>query len=470
MHKGKQHGFDKIYVYATEDDGKSNYYGSLTQNWRRWDYSLNMACGKDHWVIIESLPNDFMDNPAKYLPQHRSRQVIQAWAQSSEGCHERHCPAIRVHQIEAIVVLSVLALFLAIVLPAVQHARDARREACTNNLKQIGSAIHNFGQAMKVFPAGTVCTSTRSDPPISTMSGPRRAKRRRESGTGFLLRILPFMEGNTLAKNWQRSEGISSTMRWALTATTCSQTRMSTASIVPTRRAGLRRGFDEAMMLSPAWTGGGTHYAGCAGRHVASPSRPVTICATSMHYQPHFCPIYDGKKVEDAEKKRWGIFGRVYENVLVYYPGTWANEITDGPSNTIMTRELQRITGLQPTSKDGWVIGGPATLFTTGAMFRRSGNTVVPVASGGLLINNGFFGSPAATTRVGPTRHGRWLRSVPQRFDGPQRLRPAGELPMGRPWPRTANRCGLAWRQPHPGFDFRNRVLPTRRNNPTRSK
>ena len=64
-----------------------------------------------------------------------------------------------------------------------------------------------------------------------------------------------------------------------------------------------------------------------------------------------------------------------------------------------MTGELQRITDFTPTSKDGWAIGGPATLFTTGAMFRRNGNTVVPVASadaGGMLMNNGFFGSPGS--------------------------------------------------------------------------
>jgi prepilin-type processing-associated H-X9-DG protein len=86
-----------------------------------------------------------------------------------------------------------------------------------------------------------------------------------------------------------------------------------------------------------------------------------------------------------------GIFGRV--NVSTTY-----GEVRDGLSHTIMTGELQRITDLTPMSKDGWVIGGPASLFTTGAMFRRDGETCVSVSSpsDGALLNNGFFGSPGS--------------------------------------------------------------------------
>jgi hypothetical protein len=73
IHKGEQHGFDRIYVYVNDDEGKSNYYGSLATEWRRWEYSLNLVQGKDHWSIIESLPNDFMDNSTKYVPQRQGQ-------------------------------------------------------------------------------------------------------------------------------------------------------------------------------------------------------------------------------------------------------------------------------------------------------------------------------------------------------------------------------------------------------------
>jgi len=63
------------------------------------------------------------------------------------------------------VVLSVLALFLAIVLPAVQYAREqARRTTCMNNLKQISLATHHYTQANRMFPPGTICSTAPTKP------------------------------------------------------------------------------------------------------------------------------------------------------------------------------------------------------------------------------------------------------------------------------------------------------------------
>ena len=69
LYEGQQHDFDKIFVYVCEDDGKSNYFGLAGTKWKRWEYSLNIVRNKDHWAIIEHLPNDFTDNPNKYLSQ-----------------------------------------------------------------------------------------------------------------------------------------------------------------------------------------------------------------------------------------------------------------------------------------------------------------------------------------------------------------------------------------------------------------
>jgi prepilin-type N-terminal cleavage/methylation domain-containing protein/prepilin-type processing-associated H-X9-DG protein len=90
--------------------------------------------------------------------------------------------------IELLVVIAIIGVLIALLLPAVQAAREAARRAqCTNNLKQIGLGMHNYHSVVGSFPLANA-TNTYSDPGVTTTWGNFSAQ----------AMLLPYMEQRAL--------------------------------------------------------------------------------------------------------------------------------------------------------------------------------------------------------------------------------------------------------------------------------
>jgi prepilin-type N-terminal cleavage/methylation domain-containing protein len=93
--------------------------------------------------------------------------------------------------IELLVVIAIIAILVAMLLPAVQQAREAaRRTECRNNLRQIGLALHNYLDAQRVFPPSYCAV-----PGVTTTVGGQWS---------VFARILPYVEQANLQNliNW----------------------------------------------------------------------------------------------------------------------------------------------------------------------------------------------------------------------------------------------------------------------------
>jgi prepilin-type processing-associated H-X9-DG protein len=316
--------------------------------------------------------------------------------------------------VELLTVISIVAVLTGLLLAAVQSAREsARRAACCNNLRQIGLALNLYCQTHDAFPPGVVSIHgfTNSVHYINVWHEARQTDSPNQ-GTSFLLRILPYLEQDSLFEAWNFSAGICN--KEENPGTSLSNFEIANRDVAtfycPSRRSAVRPGVDAGpdglLYLTNDWKGGGTDYGGCVGRHAGwdvehyfPDCRACDTWVLSARFIPN--PLTDetdgvphSPGAGPPPSRRWGIFGRPNNAVR-------PADVRDGLSQTLIIGELQKLPKTPantPTeyaqSHDGWAIGDIATLFSAGTMQEVYG--LNPISSGGYLINNGNMAAPGS--------------------------------------------------------------------------
>ncbi len=107
--------------------------------------------------------------------------------------------------VELLVVIAIIGVLVALLLPAIQSAREAaRRSSCGNNLKQIGLGLQNYHDARKTFPMACVVAGSGSgwqgQPGMNGM------------GPNWVIAILPFIEGTNVLSLYNKAASVEATV------------------------------------------------------------------------------------------------------------------------------------------------------------------------------------------------------------------------------------------------------------------
>jgi prepilin-type N-terminal cleavage/methylation domain-containing protein/prepilin-type processing-associated H-X9-DG protein len=224
--------------------------------------------------------------------------------------------------VELLVVIAIIGTLIALLLPAINAAREAgRRTQCANNLRQIGIALLAFEDANRTFPAGSSYGKSTGCPTWSAA-------------------ILPFMEHHSVYDALHLNKPIYDASNQVAVTTiirtyVCPTDRESKKPILagrgdsPSPAPGLSGGLTNPASSMGLW------YPGCMG-----PTQPdvCNFCSNPNPSKTNYCcqgcdfGSYGGSCAGGKDGSSVGMFGR-------WPRGFHAYEVTDGLSHTIMAGE-----------------------------------------------------------------------------------------------------------------------------------
>ena len=222
--------------------------------------------------------------------------------------------------VELLVVIAIIGILVALLLPAVQSAREAaRRASCQNQLKQITLACQNYADTYRELPSA----SSRLDP----------ANINDEGRWGYLVQLLPFIEEANIDDQIDRTQNWYEENNNFLRQTVIQGFRCpSYEAVQPVNLADPGQSNLEDSPLA-------AHYLGIMGANVELDSTFVDFCSSPEG-------LYEMEVSASGSSRRStpqcidGGGGRIALNGLIVRPGkVHFGKITDGTSNTAMIGE-----------------------------------------------------------------------------------------------------------------------------------
>jgi prepilin-type N-terminal cleavage/methylation domain-containing protein/prepilin-type processing-associated H-X9-DG protein len=232
--------------------------------------------------------------------------------------------------IELLVVIAIIAVLVGLLLPAVQKVREAAaRMSCSNNLKQLGLALHNFNSTYGYFPRYQANFATNPNP--TNPYGPNT------SGNSLFAYILPYIEQGNVAN--QMNLGLSNIDPANLPPP------LTFGGVAATSQAGLQQ---PKTFICPSSPSGllvdyGPYF---QGKTPLNPSGGAVLLGRSdyfatvgcepKHFLPTCAPLTSPSAGDPSGK---GVIGALGPVPTTINSGTRVGDITDGMSNTAMLGE-----------------------------------------------------------------------------------------------------------------------------------